>query len=117
MSARCFYIVFSSSRRHTRCALVTGVQTCALPISRIDMLRRHHQGRLEALMNALHRPHTVPETLPLLFRRDVSEHMTLAAGEALAHLHHLMHEGTVTRGQNQAGVWEFRRSEEHTSEL
>src|SRR3546814_17489779 len=23
---------FSSSRRHTRCALVTGVQTCALPI-------------------------------------------------------------------------------------
>src|SRR3546814_1901598 len=24
--------VFSSSRRHTRCALVTGVQTCALPI-------------------------------------------------------------------------------------
>src|SRR3546814_8448033 len=26
------YFVFSSSRRHTRCALVTGVQTCALPI-------------------------------------------------------------------------------------
>src|SRR3546814_17800713 len=26
---------FSSRRRHTRCALVTGVQTCALPISRI----------------------------------------------------------------------------------
>src|SRR3546814_8725015 len=29
----CFF-VFSSRRRHTRCALVTGVQTCALPISR-----------------------------------------------------------------------------------
>src|SRR3546814_7551485 len=27
-----FYFVFSSRRRHTRCALVTGVQTCALPI-------------------------------------------------------------------------------------
>src|SRR3546814_8570026 len=25
--------IFSSRRRHTRCALVTGVQTCALPIS------------------------------------------------------------------------------------
>src|SRR3546814_6217412 len=25
-------IFFSSRRRHTRCALVTGVQTCALPI-------------------------------------------------------------------------------------
>src|SRR3546814_1851114 len=26
-------ILFSSRRRHTRCALVTGFQTCALPIS------------------------------------------------------------------------------------
>src|SRR3546814_4856465 len=31
----CVYVVFfSSRRRHTRCALVTGVQTCALPILR-----------------------------------------------------------------------------------
>src|SRR3546814_17978283 len=29
----CFF--FSSRRRHTRCALVTGVQTCALPISKV----------------------------------------------------------------------------------
>src|SRR3546814_5155985 len=31
----CGFVVFffSSRRRHTRCALVTGVQTCALPIS------------------------------------------------------------------------------------
>src|SRR3546814_7649200 len=27
-----FYFFVSSRRRHTRCALVTGVQTCALPI-------------------------------------------------------------------------------------
>src|SRR3546814_1001700 len=27
------YLLFSSRRRHTRGALVTGVQTCALPIS------------------------------------------------------------------------------------
>src|SRR3546814_4616047 len=27
-----FMFFFSSRRRHTRCALVTGVQTCALPI-------------------------------------------------------------------------------------
>src|SRR3546814_3249841 len=26
-------VFFASRRRHTRCALVTGVQTCALPIS------------------------------------------------------------------------------------
>src|SRR3546814_9124852 len=29
----CF--LFSSRRRHTSCALVTGVQTCALPISKV----------------------------------------------------------------------------------
>src|SRR3546814_10537557 len=29
-----FLFFFSSRRRHTRCALVTGVQTCALPIFR-----------------------------------------------------------------------------------
>src|SRR3546814_5814537 len=31
--------VFSSRRRHTRCALVTGVQTCALPIFRAKARR------------------------------------------------------------------------------
>src|SRR3546814_6792491 len=31
-----FFFFFSSRRRHTRCALVTGVQTCALPISITD---------------------------------------------------------------------------------
>src|SRR3546814_8251558 len=31
------YFFFSSRRRHTRCALVTGVQTCALPIFRVAM--------------------------------------------------------------------------------
>src|SRR3546814_5036275 len=29
----CFFFFFSSRRRHTGCELVTGVQTCALPIS------------------------------------------------------------------------------------
>src|SRR3546814_10778742 len=36
---------FSSRRRHTRCALVTGVQTCALPIccgARMRVLRPIH---------------------------------------------------------------------------
>src|SRR3546814_3961247 len=31
--------IFSSRRRHTRCALVTGVQTCALPICKIMIFR------------------------------------------------------------------------------
>src|SRR3546814_1114838 len=39
------FFFFSSRRRHTRCALVTGVQTCALPIfcqERLD--RRVEEG-------------------------------------------------------------------------
>src|SRR3546814_14753877 len=31
-----FFFV-TSTRRHTRCALVTGVQTCALPICKVTM--------------------------------------------------------------------------------
>src|SRR3546814_2630634 len=34
-----FFFFFSSRRRHTRCALVTGVQTCALPISSLAALQ------------------------------------------------------------------------------
>src|SRR3546814_10330828 len=52
----CFF--FSSRRRHTRCALVTGVQTCALPICPAGrgararplgcaIARRHHRKRLD----------------------------------------------------------------------
>src|SRR3546814_15800987 len=53
------FFFFSSRRRHTRCALVTGVQTCALPISpkRHDSL--HGQDR--TLLNRLFAP---------LLRRD-----------------------------------------------
>src|SRR3546814_8739284 len=39
----CFFVCFffSSRRRHTRCALVTGVQTCALPISHPGTLAKY----------------------------------------------------------------------------
>src|SRR3546814_2428464 len=40
-----FICFFSSRRRHTRCALVTGVQTCALPIFGVGVaLRTTKQG-------------------------------------------------------------------------
>src|SRR3546814_8804028 len=40
---------FSSTRRHTRCALVTGVQTCALPIfdARVRAVVVPYAGGLE----------------------------------------------------------------------
>src|SRR3546814_1750627 len=56
------WFFFSSRRRHTRCALVTGVQTCALPI-------------LQSPMRSL-RPPTVrrPQTLQTLEVEDHARH-------------------------------------------
>src|SRR3546814_11680576 len=45
----CLRFFFSSRRRHTRCALVTGVQTCALPISQIE----EDLERFEAAVGAI----------------------------------------------------------------
>src|SRR3546814_10736878 len=44
---------FSSRRRHTRCALVTGVQTCALPILPLDYLgeRKTRETRIKAALD------------------------------------------------------------------
>src|SRR3546814_3927717 len=70
---------FSSRRRHTRCALVTGVQTCALPIWAIsigegaDILflvmldeRRRAVARRQHERQAGHRgqPHSGPSPQP-----------------------------------------------------
>src|SRR3546814_15151013 len=54
------FLCFSSRRRHTRCALVTGVQTCALPISRIggELAGRDH---LDPVLG----PEGEPPRLPL----------------------------------------------------
>src|SRR3546814_4655507 len=42
--------VFSSRRRHTRCALVTGVQTCALPILLAAVLFELFRGKLKTAL-------------------------------------------------------------------
>src|SRR3546814_11680764 len=44
------FLFFSSRRRHTRCALVTGVQTCALPI-----FPRHRSGAASVQLDGLPR--------------------------------------------------------------
>src|SRR3546814_10907937 len=44
------YFFFSSRRRHTRCALVTGVQTCALPISRAQPKEKMDWAVREAVL-------------------------------------------------------------------
>src|SRR3546814_12141623 len=61
------YFFFSSRRRHTRCALVTGVQTCALPIS-----LRHRLGLIRAApgstLRGVRLP-SVPEVRPATISR------------------------------------------------
>src|SRR3546814_1892790 len=44
---------FSSRRRHTRCALVTGVQTCALPIYRLAPEVTRKRMYFETMENVL----------------------------------------------------------------
>src|SRR3546814_5752122 len=68
-------LFFSSRRRHTRCALVTGVQTCALPIC------GHRVVRVElaaaAVFEMLEPPgYSVPAcgSLNGCARGDVAEH-------------------------------------------
>src|SRR3546814_9196355 len=61
----CFFLFFffSSRRRHTRCALVTGVQTCALPISSLAGLQPLHVAAwIEALGREVSAP-TVKQQL------------------------------------------------------
>src|SRR3546814_9769669 len=81
---------FSSRRRHTRCALVTGVQTCALPISEhgqreFDLRRQLHIAGLFLFLE-LERNSAVLQT-PAAVERDLAQ------------------------------AAEVERSEEHTSEL
>src|SRR3546814_16490021 len=61
----CDSVLFSSRRRHTRCALVTGVQTCALPISvnlvaadelaELDTEREKSAAEIDELQQAVNR--------------------------------------------------------------
>src|SRR3546814_2398595 len=63
----CFF--FSSRRRHTRCALLTGVQTCAPPISRSDRSDGHSLAEA-SLLSLLDRVLGLASSHP---ERDVEE--------------------------------------------
>src|SRR3546814_143062 len=59
------FLFFSSRRRHTSCALVTGVQTCALPISWAGSavsLRGNSPARLRACLRQPRQKTKAPET-------------------------------------------------------
>src|SRR3546814_4203242 len=86
-----FIFFFSSRRRHTRCALVTGVQTCALPITATVLLLglhrallRWHRFEIKARASA-EMMRTVAATLPdALVMLDADGRIRFANGQARA---------------------------------
>ena len=77
--------------------------------TRIDELLAHHEERLERTLTACAHPVTALEVLKVLFKRELDTHqMGFATAETLAHLHHLMKKGTVTRALGDDGVWRYR---------
>ncbi len=65
---------------------------------RAQELRRHHEQRLEKLLDACRTALTAVETLPFLYRRQHEGFkLYLALGEALAHLEYLAAEGRLER--------------------
>src|SRR3546814_3505727 len=92
---------FSSRRRHTRCALVTGVQTCALPISR-EYYINDAGSQVDTLARSAH----------LRYRE--------ALGEDIGEIPEGYYPGEYLKPVGEALAAEFGdryRSEEHTSEL
>src|SRR3546814_8044541 len=99
----CFFFFFSSRRRHTRCALVTGVQTCALPICAASCAEFSRFGRTR-------RPMTIPID-PLKLITAAAAPLIKAVGREYK-----------LRGADEkliafTGIDAEMRSDEHTSEL
>src|SRR3546814_2969161 len=98
MIVDCFSIVvyclsvlffFSSRRRHTRCALVTGVQTCALPICGSQHLLRP-PARFEA-----HSPFNYAAQAEVLIVTDIKKGDIAAMSGAYARLIEAAQGGTL----------------------
>src|SRR3546814_3037696 len=81
------FFFFSSRRRHTRCALVTGVQTCALPIlhAAAQLLVGHHD--FTSFRSSECQAKSPEKTLDLLSVTRVGEAIEVRA-EARSFLHH-----------------------------
>src|SRR6188768_4464286 len=73
------FFFFSSRRRHTRCRLVTGVQTCALPISSHTHLPAVASQRCP-VAHAMHTPPALPHVALLAVA-----HFPVASQQPLAH--------------------------------
>ena len=78
--------------------------------ARLDDLAGHHVERLEETLAVctVAGVATGVDVLRELFKRELDSHqLFFAVGEALAHLHHLMGQGKITRRMSEEGVYMF----------
>ena len=76
--------------------------------ARVDQLREHHAARLAEIEIAASTPKTAAEIVPVLFRRELDlQQRFFAMGEAIAHLNHLWHRGSLDRSVGNDGVIRF----------
>src|SRR3546814_18145892 len=70
-----FFFFFSSRRRHTRCALVTGVQTCALPICHVYVDAGADLDKAAAIVinSKTHRTSVCNSAESLLIHEDIAD--------------------------------------------
>src|SRR3546814_2620681 len=114
---------FSSRRRHTRCALVTGVQTCALPILSRSLEAAHYEpGSIIGSEQELREQHNAGRAL---FRQA----MRILEYRGIIRLRRGLGGGVIFVGQEDTAIArdlarliesqtaDAYRSEEHTSEL
>src|SRR3546814_3520524 len=105
------FFFFSSRRRHTRCALVTGVQTCALPISGREQQLARRMG-LAAVVVEEHARRTVQ------LRDDDALGAVDDEGAVVGHERDLAHVDLLLLHVLDGLARRLAvRSEEHTSEL
>jgi glyoxylase-like metal-dependent hydrolase (beta-lactamase superfamily II) len=77
--------------------------------ARIDDLIGGHQRRLERMRRLLAEPRRVVDLFAILFRAQIDETLlTMATGETLAHLNHLLARGEATRTRDAQGVDWYR---------
>src|SRR3546814_9825773 len=110
-----FFVFFSSRRRHTRCALVTGVQTCALPIWM--QVNRQPVKRRRDLLEAVTVTVFSPDDLVLVKGGPGDRRRWLDEAAAGPDPRTDEVRSDVERILKQRNALLKQRSEEHTSEL
>src|SRR3546814_1166633 len=105
-----FSFFFSSRRRHTRCALVTGVQTCALPIC-VTLANETPTGAAVKIRGSMLRNAQVVNTCSIQKR--------FASGLGFVYAGALASGGQINaaRGQFFSGTMDFMVKSEEKAEI